>query len=201
MKNYCLLFIPFLFLLSSCTNSPEVNEASITEIKIIKPLGDQISKDLISSLQTELKKAIQTGGILSAIEVCNLKALPITDIIAKSTDNNVDIKRTTYKYRNKLNAPDDFEKLALDHFHSIIENKEILPESYIQKIEEKGEINFYYYRPLKTGTVCLNCHGTNEIITTQTQSIIQDYYPEDKAVGYKEGEFRGLIRIKFPDFQ
>lgn len=202
MKNYLLLLIPFLILINSCSSTQtKVSEASVDETKILKPLGEQISTDLIISLQNELKKAIKSGGIPEAIEVCNLKALPLTDIIAKSTDNNVEIKRTTFKYRNKKNAPDEYEEMALNHFQSKIENNEYFPEFYIQKIKTKDQTDFYYYKPLKLSIVCLNCHGTPEFIAPQTQSIIQEYYPEDKAIGYNEGDFRGLIRIKFPDFQ
>lgn len=202
MKNYPLALISLILLLTACnSNNSIVSEANIDEIEIIKPLGKQISTDLIVSLQTELKKAIKTGGIPEAIEVCNLKALPLTDIIAKSTDNNIEIKRTTYKYRNELNAPDEYEKIALNYFHSKIENNENLPEFYIQKIENKKITDYYYYQPLKVNAVCLNCHGNDTFITAETQSLIQEYYPEDKAIGYNEGEFRGLIRIKFPDFQ
>ncbi len=202
MKVHILLMIPILLILSACNyNKPKASDANNKEIKIIKPLGDKIASDLILSLQTELKKAIKAGGVPAAIEVCNLKALPLTDIIARSTDNNIEIKRTTFKYRNKSNAPDEYEEIALYYFHSKIESNEELPKYYIQKIKDKNEINYYYYKPLMLKAVCLNCHGTNEFITPETQSLIQEYYPEDKAVGYKEGEFRGLIRIKFPDFQ
>jgi hypothetical protein len=201
MKKTFYLFIALLFVFSSCTNnSSRVSEANTDEISFIQPHGDQISKDLMTSLQTELQQAMQSGGIEEAIDVCNLKAIPLTDIVAKSTDMEVDIKRTTLKYRNELNAPDEYEEMALNHFQSEFENNN-LPAYYIQKIENEGHTEFYYYKPLMINALCLKCHGTDEFVKSETLALIQKHYPEDKAMGYQEGDFRGLIRIKFPDFE
>jgi hypothetical protein len=202
MKKRFLIFIALLIVFGSCTtNSPRVGEANADEINFIQPHGDQIAKDLMVSLQTELQQAMQSGGIEEAIDVCNLKAIPLTDIVAKSTDMEVDIKRTTLRYRNELNAPDEYEQMALNYFQKIMDDAKSLPEFYIQKIENNQRTEFYYYKPLMINALCLKCHGTDEFVNSETLALIQKHYPEDKAMGYKEGDFRGLIRIKFPDFE
>ncbi len=70
--------------------------------------------------------------------------------------------------------PDEYEEIALNYFHSKIENNENLPEFYIQKIENKKKTDFYYYQPLKVNAVCLNCHGNDSFVTPETKSLIQN---------------------------
>jgi hypothetical protein len=199
--KYSVLFILIITttFIACNTNSPKVSIPNEDEVESIKPVGDKIANELITSLQDELLNAIKSGGVTEAINVCNIKALPLTEGVAMVNMGNLDLKRTTYKYRNPLNAPNEFEKLALDHFQNKIDNQEDLPEFYIQKINENNETSFYYYKPLITKEVCLNCHGAIENMSNEVYSIVKELYPNDKAIGYKAGEFRGLISIKFPE--
>lgn len=202
MKNSFILFILLSAIITACNlNTQNVSEPNSHEINTIRPLGDQVSKELISSLQEELKKAIKSGGMTKAIKVCNLQAIPITEIVANSTDMELEIKRTSFQYRNELNTPNEYEELALNYFQSEKDADGNLPTYFIQKIESNDKTEFYYYKPLVLNAVCLNCHGTDEKIPPETKSLIQKLYPEDKATGYQDGDFRGLVRIKFPDFQ
>ena len=190
-----LISVSILFLFSKCNNSGQISEPTSEEIELIKPIGDQIAGNLVKELQSELKAAIKDGGFEKAVNVCNLRAAPITEIAANATYRKVEIKRTTNKYRNPLNAPDKFEKVALSYFEGLIAAGEPLPKYYIQKIEASGSQIFNYYKPMKVGNKCLICHGDKASIKPDLLSSISKLYPEDKAIGYKENEFRGLIRI------
>jgi cytochrome c len=45
--------------------------------------------------------------------------------------------------------------------------------------------------------LCLNCHGEpGKQINEATFNAIKAKYPKDKAMGYKEGDFRGLWVVK-----
>ncbi len=197
--RYSFLFfisISIIFLLSACNNnSGQISEPTNEEIELIKPIGDQIASSLVKELQSELKAAIKDGGFEEAVNVCNLRAAPITEIAANATNRKVDIKRTTNKYRNKLNAPDKFEKEALSYFERLNAAGKPLPKYYIQKIEASGSQIFNYYKPMKVGNNCLICHGDAAEIKPDLLNSISKLYPEDKAIGYKENDFRGLIRI------
>jgi hypothetical protein len=53
------------------------------------------------------------------------------------------------------------------------------------------------YYPILTGKMCLQCHGIkNEDINPETSSILKKLYPNDKAIGYKENDLRGLFKIE-----
>ena len=191
-----LISVSILFLFSNCSNySGQISEPSNEEIELIKPIGDQIAGSLVKELQSELKAAIKDGGFEEAVNVCNLRAAPITEITANATDRKVEIKRTTNKYRNPLNAPDKFEKVALSYFEDLSSAGKPLPKYYIQKIEASGSQIFNYYKPMKVGNNCLICHGDAAEIKPDLLNSISKLYPEDKAIDYKENDFRGLIRI------
>lgn len=189
-----------LFGLASCQeNKKTSNEITTEDISLIKPVGDQIAKDLVKSLQKELKSAIEKGGFNEAVKVCKLEAVPISEIIEASSDKNIEIKRTSHKYRNPDNAPDEYETHALNHFEKLIAEGNALPEYYLQKHSELDETVYYYYKPMKVASKCLACHGNESTIPPETRQIIQDLYPEDKAINFEEGDFRGLIRIKISE--
>ncbi|NPA54008.1 MAG: DUF3365 domain-containing protein [Aquificae bacterium] len=153
-------------------------------------IGQKASKKLLKTLVSELKKAMQEGGPYKAVEVCSQKALKLTEKVAK--EEGVEIKRTSFKYRNPKNAPDEYEKEALEYFEKALKEKGQLPKYYVQKVNEN---EYRYYMPLKVKAVCLTCHGDPKHMDKKLLEKIRALYPNDKAVGYKEGDFRGVIRV------
>ncbi len=191
-----IIILSFSIFLSGCTDQGvKIVKPSQEEVSQIKPIGDKISKELVMTLQKELKAAVQKGGLNEAINVCNMKAIPLTSIIADATDKVVHIKRTTYQFRNPDNAPDKTEMAALDYYKSLINEQKDIPPFYIQKIKKDEKTYYNYYKPMKVKAICLNCHGDTEKIKPEILKEIYKLYPDDRAVNYKNGDFRGLIRI------
>ena len=185
-----------LVILVSCQSPAlKITEPTQTETEKIKAIGDDVSARLTMSLKKELKAAIAEGGFQNAINVCNLKAIPLTELVKESQNMKVEIKRTSYNYRNPLNAPDSIEKLALDHFTQLFQEKKEVPEFFIQKITKNKERWFYYYKPIKVEPLCLGCHGQTSNLDSTIVNQLAKLYPEDKAVGYAEGDFRGLVSV------
>lgn len=69
------------------------------------------AKSFFDSLKSVLIKEIQTHGIVSAVSVCSNTAQELTKEFGILKD--IYIKRVTFKNRNPLNAPDNFEAKAL----------------------------------------------------------------------------------------
>jgi Protein of unknown function (DUF3365) len=201
MKNlfFSLIIINLVLLIACQTNQVKISEPSVEEIQEIKAIGDTLSKRLLVALKSELSAAIQEKGVVNAIQVCNIKALPITAEIAQLDEYSVDIKRTTTKYRNAQNKPDDIEKIALAKYMEYQNNGQPLPGYYIQKISEGDKHYFNYYKPLKTAGLCLLCHGDPQTMDESLKDVLNRLYPDDLAIGYKEGDFRALLRIKVMD--
>ncbi len=167
----------------------------LTEAEIIQEAmiwGDSLSvlaqKNLISNLQ----KAIEEGGVVQAIEFCKVNADEITN-----NSDGVLIRRVSTKNRNPKNFPDSEEAPILDAYAYNSENG-LDSEPNIQKIEN-GEVFLYTKAIIFPGGVCLNCHGEpNSQISSQVLEALNEYYPEDKAVGFKTGNLRGMWSLRIP---
>ncbi|MFQ5583815.1 MAG: DUF3365 domain-containing protein, partial [Calditrichia bacterium] len=198
MKKFIIfsLLLMLMVTLSNCAKKDiEVTQPTAEEAEKIQAIGDSLSMKLLSSLKKELTTAISEKGLVEAIRFCNLQALPVTAEIAKTYGKQVDIKRTSLKYRNPKNAPDRVETLALQYLEKLIKEGQALPPRYMQKVQEAGKTYYAYYKPLKVGGLCLACHGNRGQMDTQLRAALQELYPDDKAIGYKEGDFRGVVRV------
>ena len=192
-----LVFVLFLVLGGCYENKLKVEQPPAEEVEFIAPMGKKIANSLVSTLKGEVKAAMESGGVEKAISTCYVKALPLTDSVAKSSSFRVSIKRISDKLRNPRNMPDEQEKLALALFNQIIRSGEELPEFYIQKITGGSTVEYNFYKPMRMESMCLICHGDKQTMAPNAAKLLAKYYPEDQARGYKEGDFRGLIRIKF----
>ena len=209
--NKTLLFVSLLlFVFYSCdtvpskkilesetktiNNKEKENKEAFTQIDSIMNLGNKISQDLIKTLQTELKKNMKSGGPLAAIAMCNTQATPLEEKIAHKY--HVKIKRISQNYRNEKNKPSLHEDQLLSsidyHYQATGELKAF---TNMHKVE--GKEYLFYYKPMKVKKVCLNCHGDPSIMKEGVVSKLKELYPQDMAVNYKEGDFRGLISIRF----
>jgi hypothetical protein len=51
-------------------------------------------------------------------------------------------------------------------------------------------------KAIPTKIVCLKCHGSE--IDPKIVAKLDELYPEDKAVGYKQGDIRGAFYVTMP---
>lgn len=187
-----LLFsVLFLFiLLISCTQKPKPD---ITEQ--LKSALRSDAKTFMESLKSVLIKEIQTHEIVSAVSVCSDTAQLLTNNYGIS--KGIYIKRVSFKNRNPLNVPDDFESKVLNMFEEMHSKNQIKPETeYVEIIEENGILKVRYMKPILVQPECLNCHGTEEQIFPQVKEVINKIYPDDKAKGYQMGDLRGAVSIQ-----
>lgn len=186
-----LLFtVLFLFiLLISCTQKPK---PEITEQ--LKSALRSDAKTFMDSLKSVLIKEIQTRGIVSAVSVCSDTAQVLTNNYGIS--KGIYIKRVSFKNRNPMNVPDEFESKVLNIFEEMHSKNQIKQETeYVELVEENGISKVRYMKPILVKPECLNCHGTDEHISPQVKEVINKIYPDDKAKGYQMGDLRGAVSI------
>jgi hypothetical protein len=171
----------------------KVNEADV--IKLALEWGDEISQVAQEQLISALQNAISEKGIPGAIEFCHVEALPILKEVG--SEYNVSIRRASNAYRNPADKPKDYEEMILEAFEYNAEN-DLPTESNIQKLEG-GEVLLYAKAIKIPNALCLNCHGSTDTdISPETLSKLNELYPEDKAVGHKMGDLRGMWSIRIP---
>ena len=190
MKKVLLLgSVAILFM--QCGNKvmkPEVSN------KVIALEKSEISSDSLHSYATATKKLLmknvgeqmQKGGPESALEFCNIEAMPLTK--SMSDKHGLVISRVSDKNRNPKNVANADELKLIEQY-----KKQLLAGELLKPVRTET----HYYEPLVTNAMCLQCHGEpGKNIQPKVAAKIAQLYPKDLATGYKENEVRGLISIK-----
>jgi hypothetical protein len=161
----------------------------------IAATGAAAARALRERLVQRLTVALETGGPAGAIDVCANEALSLTDSIARAGGGGVRIRRISDRVRNPANAPDDGDREALAEFKAELRSGRALPERLVLAA---GPDSVRYYEPLRVAPLCLQCHGPVDALDAQVREVLSARYPDDSAVGYSEGDLRGLIRVTIP---
>jgi len=144
------------------------------------------------TLGKALKSALETGGPVAAIEVCNLKALGIAEQVGGATGWRVG--RTAFKLRNPKNAPDDWEKGVLISFASrAAAGEDITKVEQTEVVERDGHRTFRFMKAIPTAELCVTCHGAS--LKPEIQARLKELYPADQATGFAVGDLRGAFTL------
>ena len=152
--------------------------------------GNKIVALTFDTLRNSLLQAIRSKNIDGAIVFCNEQAYPITDIYSDS----VVVRRTALRVRNPDDSPNSLERSVLNAMSE--EMKTESPGIRIVRSDSTKQVHFF--KPILLQPLCLNCHGSpGNQIQNSTLGKIHQLYPNDQAVGYKEGDLRGIWHIIF----
>lgn len=152
----------------------------------------KITKAFAGALKGELQKAVAAGGPVNALNVCNEKAIPITDQVAK--EQGAQIKRVSLKNRNPDNVPNEWQAKVLQEFDKRAANGEDLAKmAHVEVMEKDGKKQLHFMKAMPTGKLCLACHGSE--LSDNVAAKVKELYPEDKATGYSENQVRGAIVV------
>lgn len=190
-------FLPGLCLLMLALNSSG-DQPAAADTQAQAEAAKAAIKDLAGALQKELKHAMQLGGPVAAIGLCNTRAMPITREVA--TDQGLTLSRVSLKNRNPANQPNEWQAAVLKDFEQQkAAGKDIHGLAWSETVSVDGEREFRFMKAIPTQAVCLNCHGTD--ISPDVSLILAGLYPEDRATGYREGDIRGafVATRKFPN--
>ncbi len=182
MKKRCVLLIAVLVLVTAVAlSAAEINQQEAVASKAVGLLGQEMRKKLTESMQKY--------GPAGSIDVCAKDA----PIISSRIENElgVTIKRTSLKIRNPHNAPDQAEKELLEALESSLKAGGVLPLGVTAFPNRPRR----FYKTITVEQTCLKCHGDSATMDEQVRKEIDSIYPEDKAVGYKAGDFRGIISV------
>ena len=158
-------------------------------------IADPAASELLRSLVGRLTGAMEDGGPVAAIDFCSTEAIALTLQVQEGLDEGLVLKRTSFRYRNPLNAPDEAEEEALVHFEDAIAAGESSPATYVQKVSED---EYRFYRALYLGEVCLQCHGETRLHGPRGIGRFAGEVSRRSCCGYKAGDFRGVVRVSVP---
>jgi len=183
MKNYLIGLCVAALLPGYLSASDEAEELSRAKLA---------SAAFATALKSELVIAMQSGGALEAIEVCHTRAHSIASQVSQET--GMQLSRVSARNRNPGNAAQGWQLEVL----SIFEQRRLAGESpatlsWHETAETGSGIEFRYMKAIPTGGLCLQCHGTG--IAPDVAEKLAELYPQDKAVGYSEGDIRGAFLV------
>ncbi len=172
-----------LFLLSLSLQAASDKEIKMEAKKAIMKLG--------KTLKGEVVKHMKTQGAQSAAYFCSKSATTLTKKINSTYPKGISVKRISLKTRNKDNYPASKDEIEmLKKLEQKVTNKEKLPKLIVEKISSN---HYKVYKPILVGKKCVICHGDAKHRNKEAYKTIKEKYPNDKAIGYKVGDFRGAF--------
>lgn len=190
-----------LVLLAGCGEVPEApplppDPLSPEEAERAVAQGGPAAGALAEGLVGRLSGALDQEGLEGAMAFCSEAAIPLTREIQDSLASGLPLKRTTLRWRNPDNAPDEWEERVLQYLEAL---ETLDPGSVPAELTARGPgETLRYYRTLRTAPMCLACHGPEEELEEEVRELLRERYPADRATGYRAGELRGVIRVELP---
>ncbi len=163
--------------------APPANKAALTK------QAKTAAQALGSALKAELESAMKTGDPVAAMSICQIKAPELAKAI--SAEQGMTVKRVSQKNRNPvMGAANAWQTKVLNDF----ETRKATGEAAATLVyAEVVDNEFRFMKAIPTTAVCLGCHGTN--LSPAVTAKLTEIYPQDKAIGYKEGDLRGAFVV------
>jgi hypothetical protein len=187
-------------LLSACKKVPEKSpeeplEVSVSDEELLLK-ADEVTALLQKRLGSQLKTAMQSGGPVAGIQVCQQIGQSLTNSINEKLDG-VLVTRTSLRIRNPKNAPTTADRQVMEGWLKQVADTGggKLPQNEIVRRDDGSVV---VYKPILTQQLCMKCHGEPATFTPELISLIKKHYPDDQATGFKEGSLRGVFKAIFP---
>ena len=126
-----------------------------------------------------------SGGPVEAITVCSDVAPQLASEISR--ESGAKVRRTSWRFRNPLNAPSDWEAQALNHLEATGD------QEYFELLPNGGA---RYLKAIPTGPVCITCHG--DTLAPAIAERLEKADPHDRATGFAVGDLRGAFSVAWP---
>ena len=153
----------------------------------------QAAKALGGRLKGEVMKSMKAKGPVGTIDFCSRRAPEIAREVSQQT--GWEVGRTSLKYRNPANRPDDWERQVLESFEARkAAGEPVKTLEHGEVVELDGRKYYRYMKAIPTGKPCLNCHGAE--VKPGVEQALKRLYPEDRARGFKLGDIRGAFTLR-----
>lgn len=174
MNTHLIIAAILAAALAGCTPSAAEPEAE----------GAALLAPFKQNLKSELMKGMEAGPV-AAIDACRVEA---PEISAGLSVDGVLMGRASHRLRNP-------ESVAPAWLAPYLESYAAGEKSGPMAVRYEKD-RFGYVEPISVQPMCLNCHG--ESLQPDVAARIAEFYPDDQATGFSEGDFRGVFWVEFP---
>lgn len=182
--------VPMLLLLAGCAANPPLPPEREAQLAA---RSSELANRFQSELQIALKSAMVSGGPAAAIEVCAQAAPAIAQQL--SAESGAQVRRTALQPRNPIAKPDAFERETMTAWRATPLDPAGKPMVRSATVSTDNGPAFRWMRAIPTQGMCLTCHG--ETLEPDVAAAISARYPDDKATGFREGQLRGALSIRW----
>ena len=156
------------------------------------------STELVTSVRSELLKAIEASGPLRAIVVCKYTVPEIASAVSRKYGARV--TRVSLTPRNPaLGWGDAWEQKVLMAFDERIAAGEKADGMEFHEVVKEPSAKFMrYMRVLPMQPACMHCHGSADQLSESIRDQLAHDYPHDRATGLTLGKARGAVTYKKP---
>jgi hypothetical protein len=143
----------------------------------------------LAPFKQSLQQALQDGlarGPVEAIGACRVEAPRIAAALSR---DGVRMGRASHRLRNPANAAPDWVRPVLDDYLAH-------PSRRAARAVAIAPGRAGYVEPIPVQPLCLACHG--EALAPDVAAAIATLYPSDHAVGFREGDLRGVFWVEYP---
>ncbi len=163
---------------------PVAIEAFNDSQQVMFERAEQTRQNLFGRLMERLQGVMQSDGPVAAIAVCQQAAPELAAEVTSET--GVAIGRTSLRLRNAANQPPAWASPLMADGQ---------PGPWASQHPD-GRLGVLL--PIKLQAGCLMCHGTRGDIPPMVAEAIAERYPDDRAIGFSEGDLRGWFWVEVP---
>ncbi len=157
----------------------------------------QAADAVMARVRGLLEQEMSRGGPAAAVEACAEKAQGATR--EEAAKSGLSVRRVSLRYRNPADAPDDYERAALERLAAEMKAKGLPPEvAEVVTPAGGGAAELRYLRPVVVAPHCLACHGQAADLAPGVAEILARRFPDDPATGYAAGDLRGAVSVRVP---
>jgi hypothetical protein len=168
------------------------NELTTEDQLHARQVGASAAAALMSQLKSTLMATLKAEGPVVALNVCQLEAGTLLHSVLEDFPE-CQISRRALKVRRQDNMADVDDLKAIHYFESLPET-----EREAADLVNKSMGRLIYYLPIRTEQACLSCHGDPSSFAPELAAKLHRLYPKDQAVGFAEGDLRGVLRVEMP---
>ena len=151
--------------------------------------ADLIIVTLQNALLSELHRRLDSVGPAEALEACHLAAIPVEQRSAKY--EGVAVGRTSARLRNPANAPPAWASPIVERYAG---QPKASVDGFVVDLGDRVGV----LRPIREQPICGSCHGPEQALSPGVSARLAKRYPEDRAVGFHDGEIRGWFWVEVP---
>ena len=160
------------------------------EMRVVIHRADMAIIAIQTAVLRELSQKVPRDGPAIAVRSCHLWSL--AEAMRLQRQEGIRAGRTSDRLRNPANAPRAWAASIVDRYAG---HRRADVEGFVAELDGRVGV----MRPIHLLASCETCHGPVEALDRDVRAQLKEWYPNDRAVGYRKGDLRGWFWVEVPN--